>query len=102
MKEGKSLIDATLTAAKLRLRPILMTSLAFTLGVVPLMLASGASDSTQHAIGTGVFGGMISGTLLAIFFVPVFFVTITRLQACENTDWGIAGTANLCPVFRPV
>ncbi len=72
MKEGKSLIDATLTAAKLRLRPILMTSLAFTLGVVPLMLASGASDSTQHAIGTGVFGGMISGTLLAIFFVPVF------------------------------
>lgn len=73
MKEGKSLIDATLTAAKLRLRPILMTSLAFTLGVVPLMLASGASDSTQHAIGTGVFGGMISGTLLAIFFVPVFF-----------------------------
>lgn len=78
MKEGKSLIDATLTAAKLRLRPILMTSLAFTLGVVPLMLASGASDSTQHAIGTGVFGGMISGTLLAIFFVPVFFVTITR------------------------
>ncbi|WP_200853063.1 efflux RND transporter permease subunit, partial [Klebsiella pneumoniae] len=63
MKEGKSLIDATLTAAKLRLRPILMTSLAFTLGVVPLMLASGASDITQHAIGTGVFGGMISGTL---------------------------------------
>ena len=79
IKEGKSLIDATLTAAKQRLRPILMTSLAFTLGVVPLMLASGASDSTQHAIGTGVFGGMISGTLLAIFFVPVFFVVITRI-----------------------
>jgi multidrug efflux pump len=59
------------TAARLRLRPILM-SLAFTLGVVPLMLASGASAETQHAIGTGVFGGMISGTLLAIFFVPVF------------------------------
>ncbi len=84
MKEGKSLIDATLTAAKLRLRPILMTSLAFTLGVVPLMLASGASDSTQHAIGTGVFGGMISGTLLAIFFVPVFFVTITRFTGMRK------------------
>ncbi len=72
MKEGKSLIDATLTAAKLRLRPILMTSLAFTLGVVPLMLASGASASTQHAIGTGVFGGMISGTLLAIYLFRYF------------------------------
>ena len=65
-------------AAGQRLRPILMTSLAFTLGVVPLMLAHGASDSTQHAIGTGVFGGMISGTLLAIFFVPVFFIVIAR------------------------
>jgi multidrug efflux pump len=78
MNDGKNLIDATITAAKQRLRPILMTSLAFTLGVVPLMLASGASDSTQHAIGTGVFGGMISGTLLAIFFVPVFFVVVSR------------------------
>ncbi|GKK08582.1 hypothetical protein NUBL21985_54760 [Klebsiella pneumoniae] len=54
------------------------------LGVVPLMLASGASDSTQHAIGTGVFGGMISGTLLAIFFVPVFFVTITRFTGMRK------------------
>ena len=88
MKEGKSLIDATLTAAKLRLRPILMTSLAFALGVVPLMLASGASDSTQHAIGTGVFGGMISGTLLAIFFVPVFFVTITRFTGMRKYRLG--------------
>ncbi|MDX7797389.1 multidrug efflux RND transporter permease subunit [Aeromonas caviae] len=83
--EGRSLLDAAVTAARLRLRPILMTSLAFTLGVVPLMLASGASAETQHAIGTGVFGGMISGTLLAIFFVPVFFVfvigTQTRIQA---------------------
>ena len=69
---------ATLQAARQRLRPILMTSLAFTLGVVPLMLARGASDSTQHAIGTGVFGGMISGTFLAIFFVPVFFIVVAR------------------------
>ncbi|WP_262389381.1 efflux RND transporter permease subunit, partial [Klebsiella pneumoniae] len=69
-------------------KAILMTSLAFTLGVVPLMLASGASDSTQHAIGTGVFGGMISGTLLAIFFVPVFFVTITRFTGMRKYRLG--------------
>lgn len=74
--EGHSLVDAAVTAAQLRLRPILMTSLAFTLGVVPLMLASGASAETQHAIGTGVFGGMLSGTILAIFFVPIFFVFV--------------------------
>ena len=78
MHQGKNIIEATLIASGQRLRPILMTSLAFTLGVVPLMLAKGASDSTQHAIGTGVFGGMISATLLAIFFVPVFFVVIVR------------------------
>ncbi|MDX1723569.1 MAG: multidrug efflux RND transporter permease subunit [Pseudomonas sp.] len=78
--EGKTLIDAAVTAARLRLRPILMTSLAFTLGVVPLMLASGASAETQHAIGTGVFGGMLSGTLLAVFFVPVFFVFVIGTQ----------------------
>ncbi|WP_283011064.1 multidrug efflux RND transporter permease subunit [Cronobacter turicensis] len=75
---GAGLSEAVMTAARQRLRPILMTSLAFTLGVVPLMLAKGASDSTQHAIGTGVFGGMISGTLLAVFFVPCFYVVITR------------------------
>ncbi|HCH0656098.1 TPA: multidrug efflux RND transporter permease subunit [Enterobacter asburiae] len=77
-RQGQPLLAATVHAAGQRLRPILMTSLAFTLGVVPLMLARGASDSTQHAIGTGVFGGMISGTLLAIFFVPVFFIVIAR------------------------
>ena len=74
--QGKSLVEATVEAARLRLRPILMTSLAFALGVVPLMLASGASAETQHAIGTGVFGGMISATVLAVFFVPVFFVVV--------------------------
>lgn len=75
--QGEPLLEATKQAARLRLRPIIMTSLAFTLGVVPLMMANGASKSTQNAIGTGVFGGMLSGTLLAIFFVPVFFVIIT-------------------------
>ncbi len=78
--EGRSLVDAAVIAARLRLRPILMTSMAFTLGVVPLMFASGASSETQHAIGTGVFGGMLSGTILAIFFVPAFFVFILGLN----------------------
>ena len=75
-EEGMSLIEATVQASKLRLRPILMTSLAFTCGVVPLVIASGASSETQHALGTGVFGGMISATILAIFFVPVFFIFV--------------------------
>jgi len=75
-EEGMSLVEATVAAAKLRLRPILMTSLAFTCGVIPLVIASGASSETQHALGTGVFGGMISATILAIFFVPVFFIFI--------------------------
>ncbi len=76
--EGKSVLDATVEAAHLRFRPILMTSLAFTLGVVPLARAVGASAASQNAIGTGVLGGMISATVLAIFFVPVFYVFIMR------------------------
>ena len=87
---GMSLVDAAVQAAKQRLRPILMTSLAFTLGVVPLMIASGASAETQHAIGTGVFGGMITATVLAIFFVPVFFVLVIglsdRLKGLKKPD----------------
>ncbi|NUT62614.1 multidrug efflux RND transporter permease subunit [Herbaspirillum sp. C9C3] len=74
--EGAGLVEAAIKAAVLRLRPILMTSLAFALGVVPLMLASGASAETQRAIGTGVFGGMISATLLAVLFVPLLFVLV--------------------------
>jgi multidrug efflux pump len=73
---GKNVIDAALEAAHLRFRPIFMTSLAFTLGVLPLFLATGASSASQRAIGTGVIGGMISGTLLAVIFVPVFFVVV--------------------------
>jgi len=75
-EQGQGLLEATITAARLRLRPIIMTSLAFTLGVVPLVVARGASAATQHSIGTGVFGGMIAATFLAIFFVPVFFVFV--------------------------
>ena len=75
-EQGKGLVESAIEAAKLRLRPIIMTSLAFTLGVAPLVLASGASAATQHAIGTGVFGGMLTATVFAIFFVPVFFVVV--------------------------
>ena len=78
-EEGQGLVEAVVTAARLRLRPILMTSLAFVLGVVPLVVASGASAETQHAIGTGVLGGMLSATVLAILFVPVFFVFVMSL-----------------------
>jgi multidrug efflux pump subunit AcrB len=78
---GMGLVESAMAAARVRLRPIVMTSLAFTLGVMPLMLSSGASAETQAAIGTGVFGGMISGTVLAVFFVPVFFVMAMGLSA---------------------
>lgn len=78
-QEG-NLVRSTIRAASMRLRPILMTSLAFTLGVMPLMLATGASATTQHAIGTGVFGGMISGTILAVIFVPIFFIFVITLN----------------------
>ncbi|EGV27784.1 transporter, hydrophobe/amphiphile efflux-1 (HAE1) family [Thiorhodococcus drewsii AZ1] len=95
--EGRTLIDAAASAARLRLRPILMTSLAFTLGVVPLMLASGASAETQHAIGTGVFGGMLSGTLLAVFFVPAFFVFVIGTQE-RLAAWGARRDAAAHPL----
>jgi multidrug efflux pump len=74
--EGKSLLDSALEAAHLRFRPIVMTSMAFTLGVLPLFIASGASSASQRAIGTGVIGGMITGTVLAVIFVPAFFVLV--------------------------
>ncbi|AJQ98283.1 MULTISPECIES: efflux RND transporter permease subunit [Hafnia] len=76
--EGKGLLDATLESARMRLRPILMTSLAFILGVLPLVMSTGAGSGAQNAVGTGVMGGMLTATLLAIFFVPVFFVVVRR------------------------
>jgi len=80
-KKGASAFDAAMEAARLRLRPILMTSIAFIAGVTPLALAHGAGAGSQNAIGTGVVGGMITATVLAIFFVPVFFQLVnTRLQ----------------------
>jgi len=76
--QGKGLIEATLEAVHLRFRPIIMTSMAFILGVLPLAIATGAGSGSQRAIGTGVMGGMIAATLLAIFLVPVFFVVVRR------------------------
>jgi hydrophobe/amphiphile efflux-1 (HAE1) family protein len=75
-EQGKSLLQSALEAAQMRLRPILMTSLAFILGVLPLVLGSGAGSGAQNALGTAVIGGMLSGTILAIFFVPLFFVVV--------------------------
>jgi multidrug efflux pump len=77
--QGHGLIEATLEAAHQRLRPILMTSLAFVFGVLPLVVSTGAGSAARHAIGTGVAGGMIAATVLAIFFVPVFFIVVRRL-----------------------
>ncbi|MBW5810823.1 multidrug efflux RND transporter permease AcrD [Yersinia kristensenii] len=76
--KGKDLVEATLEASRLRLRPILMTSLAFIFGVLPMAISQGAGSGSQHAVGTGVMGGMISATVLAIFFVPLFFVLVRR------------------------
>ena len=77
--QGKTAIQAALMAAHLRFRPIIMTSLAFILGVLPLALASGAGSASQRAIGTGVIGGMVAGTILAVFFVPIFFVVVRSI-----------------------
>ena len=85
-KEGKGLIEATLEAVRMRLRPILMTSLAFILGVMPLVISSGAGSGAQNAVGTGVMGGMVTATVLAIFFVPVFFVVVRRRFSKKNED----------------
>jgi len=76
--QGMDLIEATLQAVHLRFRPILMTSIAFILGVLPLVVSSGAGSASQRAIGTGVMGGMFTATFLAIFFIPVFFVVVRR------------------------
>ncbi|MCD1126918.1 efflux RND transporter permease subunit [Jinshanibacter sp. LJY008] len=85
-KENKGLIEATLDAVRMRLRPILMTSLAFMLGVLPLAISTGAGSGSQNAVGTGVLGGMVSATILAIFFVPVFFVVVRRRFSKRGED----------------
>ena len=77
--QGKELVEATLEACRLRIRPIVMTSIAFIFGVLPLAISTGAGANSRHAIGTGVMGGMITATLLAVFLVPVFFVVMRRI-----------------------
>ncbi|MCO6514357.1 MAG: efflux RND transporter permease subunit [Snodgrassella sp.] len=87
-EQGKSPLEAALAAAHLRFRPILMTSIAFIMGVVPLYFASGASSASQRAIGTSVLWGMLVGTCLAVFFVPVFYSTVRSLFSRQKNDKG--------------
>jgi multidrug efflux pump len=78
-EQGMELVDAVLEAAKIRLRPIIMTSLAFTLGVIPLAISSGAGAASRHSIGTGVVGGMLAATFLAIVFIPLFYILVSKI-----------------------
>jgi len=78
--EGLSIVDAAMEAARLRLRPILMTAFAFILGVVPLMVATGAGAASRQSIGTAVFGGMLAATILTLLFVPVFYAVIEQFR----------------------
>jgi multidrug efflux pump len=94
-KEGLGPLDAALQAAKLRLRPIIMTSLAFILGCIPLAIASGASSASRHSLGTGVIGGMLGATIIAIFFIPMFFWGLETLS--DRT----AGKKHAAPPLAP-
>ena len=96
VESGMSPVEAALDAARLRFRPIIMTSMAFILGVVPLVFATGAGAASRHSIGTGVFGGMLAATFLAIFFVPLFFVLIQAARA------RLTGSRPPTPVAVPV
>ena len=78
-EQGKSHVEAAVEACRMRLRPIIMTSLAFILGVVPLAISSGAGAGSKHAIGTGVIGGMLTAAVLAIFWVPLFYVLVCSM-----------------------
>jgi len=98
---GMSLIDAAVLAARQRLRPILMTSMAFGLGVLPLVLADGAGSGSQNAVGTGVLGGTISATILGIFLVPVFFVVVLRLFRVRPTPRGGSDATASIPDSAP-
>ena len=98
VESGLGVIEATLHAVRDRLRPILMTSIAFGLGVFPLAIATGAGAGAQHAIGTGVFGGMLAGTFLGIFFIPVFFVVVQRVfHSLRETPAPAGGPGSAVP-----
>jgi HAE1 family hydrophobic/amphiphilic exporter-1/multidrug efflux pump len=91
LKAGKDIVHSAVEAAHLRLRPILMTSLAFVFGVLPLAIAAGPGAGGQNAIGRAVVGGTLTATVLAIFFVPLFFVVVMNWFARARTDSGEAG-----------
>lgn len=80
----------------MRLRPILMTSLAFLLGVFPLVISTGAGANSRHAIGTGVFGGMLTATILAIFFIPLFFVVVLRVFKKRQVKDNVVASVQQC------
>jgi multidrug efflux pump len=86
MEHGMGLMEATTEAARLRLRPVLMTSLAFILGVMPLAISTGAGSGAQNAIGTGVVGGMFTATFLAVVYIPLFFVEVRRIFKGRQPD----------------
>jgi multidrug efflux pump subunit AcrB len=84
--EGKGAVEAAVNAARLRFRPIIMTSLAFVLGVMPLMMASGAGAAARRSMGTGVVGGMLAATFIATLFVPLFFVVMARRRKAQRAE----------------
>jgi multidrug efflux pump len=90
--QGRTAVEAAMEAARLRLRPILMTSMAIILGVLPLAISNGAGSASQHAIGTGVIGGMITATFLAIFLIPMFFVVIRERFSKQKPAGADAGS----------
>ncbi|HQR75277.1 MAG TPA: efflux RND transporter permease subunit [Burkholderiaceae bacterium] len=94
VEQGEELVKATLHAARIRLRPIIMTSLAFGLGVLPLAISSGAGAGGRHAVGTGVIGGMLAATLIGVFFVPLFFVLVRRWFPDKQVDKQGAAAGN--------
>ncbi|NDV27448.1 efflux RND transporter permease subunit [Desulfovibrio sp. JC010] len=87
-EQGSSLVEAAVEAAKIRFRPILMTSFAFILGVVPLVIAQGAGSASRHALGTSVFSGMIAATVLGVLFVPLFYVILMKIKSVKGGDGG--------------
>jgi len=96
--EGSDVVDAAMEAGRLRLRPILMTAFAFILGVVPLMVATGAGGASRQSIGTTVFGGMLAATVLTLLFVPVFYAVIERFRSRRTAaEPGVADASILDP-----
>jgi HAE1 family hydrophobic/amphiphilic exporter-1 len=97
LEQGGSIIDAALEGARLRLRPILMTSFAFIFGCVPLWLAKGAGANARQMLGTAVISGMLAATLLGVFLIPALFVTVERLGARRHATGGAAGAPEAVP-----